>query len=384
MGIWRVPRRRRRIFEIRLTLFIIFLIGISLIIFFRPISSTFKFNKKMNIEIYNGCLDFCRAVGIEEITEELVRRIKDDRFNVLEAQEHPQFRVKLQSEIIIPPNKKENIKGLYSLLPFASIREDKNLSDSIRIILGIDSIKSLAGRRKDDKRVVFIIDKKNYKSLKDRLSRDFRSLNPIFISGDKDINEYKTINIFFSKDKLEEVREVKRILGREEVKEKLDNNYSYIIVVIPSSYVGAIYQDYSIVIKKKEFKLYLYKGNCLIRTYPIAIGKNPGDKKEVGDCRTPEGDFYINSIEDSSSWVHDFGDGKGPIKGAYGPWFLRLYTGADRTKSGKAWEGIGIHGTHDPSSIGKMASEGCIRMRNEDIVELKEKVKLGTPVKIEP
>jgi len=31
-----------------------------------------------------------------------------------------------------------------------------------------------------------------------------------------------------------------------------------------------------------------------------------------------------------------------------------------------------------------MASEGCIRMRNEDIMELRERVKIGTPVKIEP
>ncbi len=384
MGVWRVSRRRRRVFKVRLTLFIILLIGIFIIIFFRPILSRFKFAKKLNVEIYNGCLDFSRAVGIEEITEELVKKIKDEQFNVLEPKEHPLFRAKLQSEIVIPSNKREDIKKLYSLVPFASIREDRNQSNSIKIILGIDSIKSLVGQREDDKRVVFIIDKKNFERLKNRLSRDFRSLNPIFISGDEDINEYKTINIFFPRDKSERVKDIKRIFGREEIKEKLDNNYNHVIVVIPPSYTGAIYRDYSIVVRKNKFKLYLYKGNCLIKTYPIAIGKNPGDKREVGDCRTPEGDFYINSIEDSSSWVHDFGDGKGPIKGAYGPWFLRLYTGADRTKSGKAWEGIGIHGTHDPTSIGKMASEGCIRMRNEDIMELKEKVKIGTPVKIEP
>jgi len=140
--------------------------------------------------------------------------------------------------------------------------------------------------------------------------------------------------------------------------------------------------EVKIVIKKHEFKLYCYRGNSLLKSYPIAIGKNYGDKKRPGDKRTPEGNFYIVSIENSKSWVHDFGDGKGAIKGAYGPWFLRLYTGADRTKSGKKWNGIGIHGTHDPSSIGKMITDGCIRMHNKDIEELRKFIKIGTPVSI--
>ncbi len=143
-------------------------------------------------------------------------------------------------------------------------------------------------------------------------------------------------------------------------------------------------KELKIVVVKSEFKLYLYEGTNLIKVYPVAIGKNPGDKQKIGDCRTPEGNFYIVSIEDSSKWVHDFGDGKGPIKGAYGPWFLRLYTGKECTRSKKSWTGIAIHGTHDESSIGKMASEGCIRMKNEDVVELKGMVKKGTTVIIEP
>jgi hypothetical protein len=141
---------------------------------------------------------------------------------------------------------------------------------------------------------------------------------------------------------------------------------------------------YNISIKKQEFKLYLFQGTNIVKIYPIATGKNPGDKVRGGDFRTPLGKFYIKQIQDSSSWEHDFHDGKGSIKGAYGPWFLRLYTGSDRTKSGKGWKGIGIHGTHDPSSIGTMASEGCIRMNNEDVSELKSLVRIGTSVTIDP
>jgi lipoprotein-anchoring transpeptidase ErfK/SrfK len=40
----------------------------------------------------------------------------------------------------------------------------------------------------------------------------------------------------------------------------------------------------------------------------------------------------------------------------------------------------GIHGTNKPQSIGKAASYGCIRMRNEDILALYGRVRTGTPV----
>jgi len=39
-----------------------------------------------------------------------------------------------------------------------------------------------------------------------------------------------------------------------------------------------------------------------------------------------------------------------------------------------------IHGTNEPSSIGKATSSGCIRMLNEDIAALYDQVQIGTPV----
>ena len=41
-----------------------------------------------------------------------------------------------------------------------------------------------------------------------------------------------------------------------------------------------------------------------------------------------------------------------------------------------------IHGTNTPSSIGKAASSGCIRMLNEDVIELYKLVKIGTEVTV--
>jgi L,D-transpeptidase ErfK/SrfK len=45
-------------------------------------------------------------------------------------------------------------------------------------------------------------------------------------------------------------------------------------------------------------------------------------------------------------------------------------------------QGYGIHGTNAPTSVGKAASHGCIRMRNRDIVQFFALVKVGDPVEI--
>ncbi len=131
---------------------------------------------------------------------------------------------------------------------------------------------------------------------------------------------------------------------------------------------------YSIQISKSTFTLTLYRGKTPVKEYSIAVGKNPGDKQRKGDNRTPVGNFKIVSIENASKWSHDFRDGKGKIKGAYGPWFFRL--------DAKGWKGIGIHGTHDPDSRGTNATEGCIRLSNEDIAELRQYAYKNMPVTI--
>jgi lipoprotein-anchoring transpeptidase ErfK/SrfK len=132
-----------------------------------------------------------------------------------------------------------------------------------------------------------------------------------------------------------------------------------------------------VLISKQDMTLsvYDYKGKNIV-TYPIACGKNPGNKEQQGDLRTPEGVFSICDIQDSSGWIHDFGDGNGEIEGAYGPHFIRLLTPGHK--------GIGIHGTHQPDSLQTRITEGCIRMTNEDVKALVKKVKVGDVVVITP
>lgn len=53
---------------------------------------------------------------------------------------------------------------------------------------------------------------------------------------------------------------------------------------------------------------------------------------------------------------------------------LYLYTASGNDTA------IRIHGTTDPGSIGRSVSNGCIRMRNEAVMDLFDKVPMGTPV----
>ena len=125
-----------------------------------------------------------------------------------------------------------------------------------------------------------------------------------------------------------------------------------------------------IVIDKPALHLSVYENQegdtVLLARYPVCVGKNYGQKQKQGDMKTPEctfdNPFTITEIKPASSWTHDFGDGRGAIL-AYGNWFMRLKTGHN---------GIGIHGsTNNESSVPGRGSEGCIRLLNDNLDELK-------------
>lgn len=131
-----------------------------------------------------------------------------------------------------------------------------------------------------------------------------------------------------------------------------------------------------LVISKQRLLLSVVEGSDTVWQVPVCCGKNMGNKQRRGDKRTPEGTFKIKSIEKASHWTHDFGDGAGGRKGAYGDWFLRLDV--------PHFNSIGIHGTCFPESIGTRDSEGCIRLHNKDLNHLKEMVFVGMICIIEP
>lgn len=127
-----------------------------------------------------------------------------------------------------------------------------------------------------------------------------------------------------------------------------------------------------IVISKKDFYLYVYEAQgadtVMLARYDCCLSMRKGNKQRPGDMKTPASTmarpFTISQMQPSSSWSHDFRDGRGNIP-SYGAWFLRLRT--------PGHNGIGIHGsTNNRESVPGRASEGCIRLLDEDIIDLKQ------------
>ncbi|GAA0343030.1 L,D-transpeptidase family protein [Bacillus carboniphilus] len=109
---------------------------------------------------------------------------------------------------------------------------------------------------------------------------------------------------------------------------------------------------YSIKVSTSKRTLTLFKNNTVVKTYPIAVGRVLN--------QTPVGDFVIIN--------------KAPNPGGpFGTMWMSL--------SKKSY---GIHGTNNPSSIGKAVSKGCIRMHNQHVEELARTVPIGTSVSIRP
>lgn len=137
---------------------------------------------------------------------------------------------------------------------------------------------------------------------------------------------------------------------------------------------GNAQQNYIIVSKEHmEMSVYNPQGDKILK-FPIACGKKYGQKQQVNDNRTPEGVFKVVSKEKSDYWTYDFGEG--PVKGAYGPLFIRLETSGFR--------GIGIHGTHDEETVPGRETHGCIRLKNDDLLKLAKVIRKGTVVIILP
>lgn len=109
----------------------------------------------------------------------------------------------------------------------------------------------------------------------------------------------------------------------------------------------------TIVVKISERILEVYSDGQLHKKYRIAVGKS--------STPTPIGEWIVTWKAYRSADI-------------LGTRFLGIDV---------PWGGYGIHGTNRPWSVGHFISQGCIRLRNQDIEELFEWVPVGTPVRIE-
>lgn len=125
-----------------------------------------------------------------------------------------------------------------------------------------------------------------------------------------------------------------------------------------------------LVIKLNQRRVYLYQNQQLKTSYPIAVGREGWE--------TPVGQYQVIEMISQPAWEHPF---TGEI----------IPPGPDNPL-GERWIGfwtdgknyIGFHGTPNTETVGQAASHGCIRMFNQDVLALFEKVNIGTPVIVEP
>ncbi len=126
----------------------------------------------------------------------------------------------------------------------------------------------------------------------------------------------------------------------------------------------------TIVIDTPQHFLYLVEGGGTARRYGIGVGR-PGftwagvktitAKREWPDWRPPA--EMLQRRPDLPSFMA--GGPENPL-GA-----RAMYLGSSLYR---------IHGSNEPWTIGTAVSSGCIRMRNEDVIDLYERVKVGTKV----
>jgi murein L,D-transpeptidase YafK len=136
-----------------------------------------------------------------------------------------------------------------------------------------------------------------------------------------------------------------------------------------------------IVIVKADHTLSLMSGESVIRTYQVALGRNPiGPKTRQGDHRTPEG-LYVVDAKKSQSRFH-----------------LALHLSypneADRERAQKEnvnpGSDVEIHGIENGlgwiGSLHRHAdwTDGCIAVTDSEIEEIWTAVAVGTPVEIRP
>ena len=149
-------------------------------------------------------------------------------------------------------------------------------------------------------------------------------------------------------------------------------------MIIPSQFVLPSAPKKDIVINLAEMRLYYYsQDGRKVMTFPIGIGK-------MG-WQTPMGPTTITTKRANPSWVvpksilqNHLNNGKviekvwppGP-KNPLGQYAMNL-----------GFKNIVIHGTPYPKGVGLRSSHGCIRMTNEDVGQLFDNVRVGTPVNI--
>lgn len=134
--------------------------------------------------------------------------------------------------------------------------------------------------------------------------------------------------------------------------------------------VAEEYPSY-LTLERSTYTLRFWKNLKLAKTYTVAVGQE--------GLETPEGLYHIQNKEVEPTWHVPESDWAGSLAGQSIP------PGPSNPLKARwmgIFEGAGIHGTEETSSLGTAASHGCVRMSVPDVEELYDLVEVGTPIYI--
>ncbi len=151
-----------------------------------------------------------------------------------------------------------------------------------------------------------------------------------------------------------------------------------------SLFADMIFMADKVIIKKSTRMLYLSQQGEIYKKYHISLGQVPDGAKEFeGDMKTPEGAYIL--------------DWRQPSKAYYKSIHISYPNAKDKAHAKKAGKSAGgmimIHGTPLNWSLSPLGdwmpmlldwTEGCIAMSNDDMDEVWERTKKGTPIVIVP
>ncbi|MGL4495305.1 MAG: L,D-transpeptidase [Beijerinckiaceae bacterium] len=135
------------------------------------------------------------------------------------------------------------------------------------------------------------------------------------------------------------------------------------------------YRAGTIVVRTSERRLYFITAPGTAIRYTVGVGK-------AGKQWT--GTKYVEELAVEPAWSPP-----ASVKRER-PHLPNLIPPGPRNPMGARVIGLGpggeyaIHGTNEPSSVGRFVSFGCIRMHNADVIDLFARVRMGTPVVVNP
>lgn len=134
--------------------------------------------------------------------------------------------------------------------------------------------------------------------------------------------------------------------------------------------VASEYPTY-LTLDRGNYTLRFWRDLKLEKEYTVAVGQE--------GLETPEGLYAIQDKQVEPTWHVPESDWAGSLAGQSIP------PGPSNPLKARwmgIYEGAGIHGTEETGSLGTAASHGCVRMSVEDVIDLYDRVEVGTPIYI--